>query len=52
MEKLFTASRDALGWFAYVNGEMLRNKIGVGRRFHTEDKALAAAKKAAQKDTQ
>ena len=30
-------------WFAYVDGQMLRAKNGVGRRFKTEDAALKAA---------
>ena len=30
-------------WFAYVDGKMLRDKSGIGRRFKSEQTALEAA---------
>lgn len=34
-------------WFAYVNGQMLRGKNGIGRSFKTKEAAEKAANKAA-----
>lgn len=34
-------------WWAYVDGQMLRAKNGVGRNFKTPEAAFAAASKAA-----
>ena len=45
---MLTAQQHTVGngqkiWFAYVDGKMLRDKRGVGRRFKTEQAALRAA---------
>lgn len=37
--------REDRPWLAYVNGQMLRDKRGVGRRFKTREAAEKAARR-------